>query len=221
MQQHLIRTYQVIREGVPRPGRQSLLDNIYVQPQISTCGHGGVDLSRELRAPPPSSLQVPSADTFIVMNELFRLQRDGGRLVRTVLTTGVPGIGLSVSVGKFCLDWALQRANKVTPSFDKQAVHFLCSTKQQTHHHRRASVVSGALLHDLFLTMSDYTDVVSKIGSVSCPGERPRYKYDTDYTPIIIIASVGSESVGQSRILALVNLLQLETHLALVFSVVV
>lgn len=146
MQQHLIRTYQVIREGVPRPGRQSLLDNIYVRPHISTCGNGGVDLSHELRAPPPSSLQVPSADTFIVMNQLFGLRRDGGRPVRTVLTTGIPGIGLSVSVGKFCLDWALQRTNKVTPSFNKHAVHFLCSTKRQTHHHRRPDVPLALLL---------------------------------------------------------------------------
>lgn len=111
--QHLIRKHQVIREGVVRAGKQNLLDTVYVEPQISTCGYGGVHPSHELRPHPPSPLQVPSADTFVGINSLFRLQKDDGQPVRTVLTTGIPGIGMTVSVGKFCLDWAELRANKV------------------------------------------------------------------------------------------------------------
>ncbi|XP_070686012.1 protein NLRC3 [Pempheris klunzingeri] len=107
-----IRKYQIIREGVVRAGKQNLLDNIYVEPQISTCGYGGVDPSHEFRPHPPSPLQVPSADTFVSLNNLFRLQKDDGTPVRTVLTTGMPGIGMSVSVGRFCLDWAELHANK-------------------------------------------------------------------------------------------------------------
>ncbi|XP_041796673.1 NACHT, LRR and PYD domains-containing protein 6 [Chelmon rostratus] len=110
--QHLIRKHQVIREGVVRAGKQNLLDTVYVEPQISTCGYGGVHPSHELRPHPPSPLQVPSADTFVGINSLFRLQKDDGQPVRTVLTTGIPGIGMTVSVGKFCLDWAELRANK-------------------------------------------------------------------------------------------------------------
>lgn len=113
LKQHLIRKHQVIREGVVRAGKQNLLDTIYVEPQISTCGYGGVDPSHEFLRHPPSPLQVPSADTFVGVNNLFRLQTDDGKPVRTVLTTGLPGIGMSVSVGKFCLDWAELRANKV------------------------------------------------------------------------------------------------------------
>ncbi|KAI3354367.1 hypothetical protein L3Q82_018890 [Scortum barcoo] len=112
LKQHLIRKHQIIREGVVRAGKQNLLDTIYVEPQISTCGHGGVDPSHEFRPHPPSPLQVPSADTFIGLNNLFQLQTADGRPVRTVVTTGLPGIGMSVSVGKFCLDWAELRANK-------------------------------------------------------------------------------------------------------------
>lgn len=112
LKQHLIGQHQVIREGVVRAGKQNLLDNIYVEPQISTCGYGGVDPSHELRPHPPLPLRVPSADTFVGVNNLFRLQKDDGKPVRTVLTTGIPGIGMSVSVGKFSLDWAELRANK-------------------------------------------------------------------------------------------------------------
>ncbi|XP_034460185.1 protein NLRC3 [Hippoglossus hippoglossus] len=112
LKQQLIRKHQIIREGVVRAGRWNPLDTIYVEPQISTRCHGGVDPSHEFRSHPASPLQVPSTDTFVRANELFRLQTDDGKPVRTVLTTGIPGIGMSVSVGKFSLDWAEQRANK-------------------------------------------------------------------------------------------------------------
>ncbi|XP_041669678.1 protein NLRC3 [Cheilinus undulatus] len=112
LKHHLIRKHHVIREGVVRAGKQNLLDTIYVEPEISTCGHGGVDPSHELRPHPPSPLQVPSSDTFVGLNDLFRLQKEDGSPVRTVVTTGIPGIGMSVSVGKFSLDWAEHRANK-------------------------------------------------------------------------------------------------------------
>ncbi|XP_034557461.1 nuclear mitotic apparatus protein 1-like [Notolabrus celidotus] len=112
LSQYLIRKHRVIREGVVRAGRQNLLDTIYVEPQISTCGYGGVNPSHEIRQSPPSLLQVPSSDTFVGLNNLFRLQKEDGTPVRTVVTTGIPGMGMSVSVGKFSLDWAEQRANK-------------------------------------------------------------------------------------------------------------
>lgn len=110
---YLVRKHQVIREGVVRAGKQNFLDTVYVEPQISTCGYGGVDPFHEFRSHPPSLVQLPSADTFVGLNKLFRLQKEDGQPVRTVVTTGIPGIGMSVSVGKFSLDWAELRANKV------------------------------------------------------------------------------------------------------------
>lgn len=113
LKQYLIRKHQVIREGVVRPGKQNLLDTIYVEPQISTFVFGGVDRSHEFRRHSLTPLRVPSADSFVSLNNLFRLQKDDGSPVRTVVTTGIPGIGMSVSVGKFSLDWAELHANKV------------------------------------------------------------------------------------------------------------
>ncbi|XP_030261330.1 NACHT, LRR and PYD domains-containing protein 3-like [Sparus aurata] len=112
LKQYLIRKHQVIREGVVRAGRQNMLDTIYVQPHISTCGYGGIDPSHLFPRQPPSPVQVPSPDTYVDLNNLFRLQKADGQLVRTVVTTGIPGIGMSVSVGKFALDWSELRANK-------------------------------------------------------------------------------------------------------------
>ncbi|XP_026154997.1 protein NLRC3 [Mastacembelus armatus] len=112
LKQYAIRYHQVIREGVPRPGKQHLLGTIYVEPQISTCPYGGVDPSHEFRPYPSLPSQVPSASTFVSVNDLFRMQTCDGKPVRTVLTTGIPGIGLTVSVAKFSMDWAELHANR-------------------------------------------------------------------------------------------------------------
>lgn len=109
----LFRKHQVIHEGVVQPGKQNLLNNVYVEPQLSHCGYGGVDPSHEILAQFPTSLQVPREDTFVSVNSLFRLQKDDGSPVKTVVTTGIPGVGMSVSVAKFSLDWAELHANRV------------------------------------------------------------------------------------------------------------
>uniref|UniRef100_A0A1A8QSB7 Pyrin domain-containing protein n=1 Tax=Nothobranchius rachovii TaxID=451742 RepID=A0A1A8QSB7_9TELE len=108
----LFRKHQIIHEGVVQAGKQSFLNNVYVEPQLSTHGCGGVDPSHEFLPQPPTPLQVPAEDTFVGVNNLFRLQKDDGSPVRTVVTTGIAGVGMSVSVAKFSLDWAEERANR-------------------------------------------------------------------------------------------------------------
>ncbi|MEQ2165028.1 hypothetical protein GOODEAATRI_012757, partial [Goodea atripinnis] len=111
---------KVLHEGVARAGKQKLLNDVYVEPQISTCGFGGVNPTHEILAEPLTPLQVPSADTFVALNNLFRLQKEDGSPVRTVVTTGVPGSGMSVCVAKFSLDWAQQHANRRWTDTEKQ-----------------------------------------------------------------------------------------------------
>lgn len=121
MKPFLIRKYQVIYEGIAQHGKQIFLNTIYVEPQLSTRGYGGIDPCHELRPQPPTPVQVPSPDTFIALNNLFRQQKDDGTPVRTVVTTGLPGVGMSVSAAKFSLDWAQDHANRV--SFDQNPPH--------------------------------------------------------------------------------------------------
>ncbi|MED6289818.1 hypothetical protein CHARACLAT_006870 [Characodon lateralis] len=128
LRSNLFRKCQVLHEGVARAGKQKLLNDVYVEPQISTCGFGGVDPTHEILAQPPTPLQVPSADTFVALNNLFRLQKEDGSPVRTVVTMGVPGSGMSVCVAKFSLDWAQQHANRDLQYIIKlsfRGLHFL------------------------------------------------------------------------------------------------
>lgn len=69
---------------------------------------GGVAHIRGDASPPEASQQE-----VLCVNHLFKLHGADSRPVRTVLTSGIPGVGLSVAVAKFCLDWAEQRANQV------------------------------------------------------------------------------------------------------------
>lgn len=98
---------------MPQPGKQQFLNAVYVAPQISIRGFGGVDPSHEILAQTPKPIQVPSEDSFVALNDLFRLKKEDGSPVKTVVTTGIPGVGMSVSVAKFCLDWSEEKANRV------------------------------------------------------------------------------------------------------------
>ncbi|PWA20476.1 hypothetical protein CCH79_00003725 [Gambusia affinis] len=112
LKEYLFRKSQITHEGVPQPGKQQFLNAVYVAPQISIRGFGGVDPSHEILAQTPKPIQVPSEDSFVALNDLFRLKKEDGSPVKTVVTTGIPGVGMSVSVAKFCLDWSEEKANR-------------------------------------------------------------------------------------------------------------
>ncbi|XP_072317930.1 protein NLRC3 [Eucyclogobius newberryi] len=112
LKQDIIRKYEYIFEGIPQPGKRNLLDDVYVEPEIVHYACGGVGPSHELRFPLQSQIQTQNTDTLVSLNNLFRIQKPDGKPVRTLLTSGIAGIGMTVSVGKYCYDWAEHRANK-------------------------------------------------------------------------------------------------------------
>ncbi|XP_055003706.1 protein NLRC3 [Boleophthalmus pectinirostris] len=112
LKQDIVRKYEYIFEGIPQPGKRSRLNEVYVEPEIVHYACGGVVSSHELRFPLQSPYQNGNADTLVSLNNLFRIQKPDGQPVRTVLTSGIAGIGMTVSVGKYCYDWAEHRANK-------------------------------------------------------------------------------------------------------------
>ncbi|XP_053542034.1 NACHT, LRR and PYD domains-containing protein 12 isoform X2 [Ictalurus punctatus] len=113
----LKRRSEHVFEGIAKQGNPSLLNKIYTELYITEGGCGALNHEHEVRQI-ESLNRVPVAhETPIKCNEIFKPLPGQNKCIRTVLTNGVAGIGKTVSVQKFILDWAEGKAN--------QDVHFL------------------------------------------------------------------------------------------------
>ncbi|KAK3547296.1 hypothetical protein QTP86_018829 [Hemibagrus guttatus] len=113
----LKRKSEHVFEGIAKQGNPALLNKIYTELYITEGGCGTLNDEHEVRQI-ESLNRVPAAqEKRIKCNEIFKPLPGQDRRIRTVLTNGVAGIGKTVSVQKFILDWAEGKAN--------QDVHFL------------------------------------------------------------------------------------------------
>ncbi|XP_076836823.1 NLR family CARD domain-containing protein 3-like [Brachyhypopomus gauderio] len=103
----LTNKYNNIIEGISDHGSSTLLNEIYTELYITEGGSGEVNNEHEVRQIETASRRPATQETPIKCNDLFK-----DKPIRTVLTKGVAGIGKTVSVQKFILDWAEGRANQ-------------------------------------------------------------------------------------------------------------
>uniref|UniRef100_W5K8J1 NLR family, CARD domain containing 3-like n=1 Tax=Astyanax mexicanus TaxID=7994 RepID=W5K8J1_ASTMX len=95
------RRYYNLYEGTCRPGQQRFVSDVFAEPSIYIGGDWDINTDHEFHKPNFSSNQ----GTPIRASDIFRPLEGEGR-IRTVLMTGVPGIGLTVAVQKFIMDWS-------------------------------------------------------------------------------------------------------------------
>uniref|UniRef100_A0A8C7KI63 Protein NLRC3-like n=1 Tax=Oncorhynchus kisutch TaxID=8019 RepID=A0A8C7KI63_ONCKI len=108
----LKRRYECVIEGLVKAGSQTPLNRIYTELYITEGESEGVNDEHEMWQLETACRTPTSRDTAIHCNDLFKPLAGQERSIRTVLTKGIAGIGKTVSVQTFILDWAEGKANQ-------------------------------------------------------------------------------------------------------------
>ncbi|XP_059901491.1 NACHT, LRR and PYD domains-containing protein 12-like isoform X4 [Gadus macrocephalus] len=108
---HLKKKFNCVFEGIARAGEQRPLNEIYTELFITERGSGEVNKEHEVRLIEKASRKTANEETPIRCEDIFKPLPGQDKPIRTIMTTGVAGIGKTLLTHKFTLDWAEGKAN--------------------------------------------------------------------------------------------------------------
>ncbi|XP_060778717.1 NACHT, LRR and PYD domains-containing protein 12-like isoform X6 [Neoarius graeffei] len=112
LKSYLREKFKRVNEGISQHGSSALLNEIYTELYITEGWSGDVNKEHEVRQIETASRRPATQETPIKCKDLFK-----DTSIRSVLTKGVAGIGKTVSVQKFILDWTEEENQDVTFMF--------------------------------------------------------------------------------------------------------
>ncbi|XP_073670412.1 NLR family CARD domain-containing protein 3-like isoform X2 [Paramisgurnus dabryanus] len=109
---NLQKKFQCLCEGTSSERNPTLLNEIYTELNITESESGEISNEHEVRQIETQSRRTTTEETPIKCNDIFKPLPEQDKPIRSVLTKGVAGIGKTVSVQKFILDWAEEKENQ-------------------------------------------------------------------------------------------------------------
>ncbi|XP_026801873.3 NLR family CARD domain-containing protein 3-like [Pangasianodon hypophthalmus] len=104
---NLIKKFQHVNEVIRNQGNPTLLNEIYTELYITEGDSGKVNNEHEVR-----QIEAATEETPVKCSDIFKPLSEEDKPIRSVLTKGVAGIGKTITVQKFILDWAEGKTNQ-------------------------------------------------------------------------------------------------------------
>ncbi|CAL8308073.1 unnamed protein product [Merluccius merluccius] len=111
LRSHLMEKFRRVFEGIDKAGQPTDLNDFYTELFITERDSGDVNKEHEVRLIETASRKPAKEETPIKCEDIFKPLPGQDQPIRTIMTTGVAGIGKTVLTHKFTLDWAEGKAN--------------------------------------------------------------------------------------------------------------